>query len=154
LGVPKEERRSLLVCRVRARLCAVPLEHVVETLRPLPIEPLGDQPAFVLGLTRLRGDATPVVDLGVLLGLGDTIPHRFISLRAGSRHVALAVEEVLGVREIQHSALSQLPPLLREANADFVTSLATVDTEFLLVLNAARIFPSTTLPGSAGSGAS
>jgi len=29
--------------------CALALSHVVETLRPLPIQPLGDMPAFVPG---------------------------------------------------------------------------------------------------------
>ena len=45
-------------------LAALPLEHVVETMRPLPVEPLGDAPRFILGLSIVRGEPIPVVDVG------------------------------------------------------------------------------------------
>jgi purine-binding chemotaxis protein CheW len=62
------ERQSTLLCRVRERLCALPLAHVVETMRPLPIEPLGGMPGFVQGIAIIRGAPVPVVDAGALLG--------------------------------------------------------------------------------------
>jgi purine-binding chemotaxis protein CheW len=57
-----------LLTRVGGRLCAVPLAHTVETMRLLPVSPLGDAPPFVRGLAIIRGAAVPVVDLGALLG--------------------------------------------------------------------------------------
>ena len=131
-----------LFCRVRDRLCALPLAHVVETMRPLAIEPLTAMPAFVRGLARIRGAAVPVVDAGALLGARDEAHFtRFVTVRAGERCVALAVEEVLGVRELAQASLHDLPPLLREAGEAVVAAVGSLDAELLLVLRAARIAP-------------
>lgn len=131
-----------MLCRVGARLCALPLDHVVETMRPLPIESLPGAPAFVRGLSMIRGVPVPVVDAGALLDAGDPPkPTRFVSVKAGHRHVVLAVEEVLGVRDLPAASLRVLPPLLGEAGAGVVSAIGALDSAFLLVLQAARLVP-------------
>src|SRR5688572_14194200 len=130
-----------LVCRVRTRLCALPLERVIETLRPLPIEPLSGAPPFVCGVSIIRGEPLPVVDAGLLLGGGQARATRLVTLRLGARAVALAVDAVLGVRAFERSALRELPPLLREAAADTVAALDSLDRELLLLLESGRLVP-------------
>jgi purine-binding chemotaxis protein CheW len=131
-----------LLCRFRAQLCALPLDHVVETMRPLVIEPLAGMPPFVCGVSVVRGRPTPVVDVGTLLGAGGASAHiRFVTVNTGERHVVLAVEAVLGIREFGSTDLYELPPLLRDASVDMVSAVGGLDTEFLLVLQAARIVP-------------
>lgn len=132
----------VLLCRVGARLCALPLEHVVETMRPLPVESLPGAPPFVRGLSMVRGVAVPVVDVGAVLGTGDVPkPTRFVSVRAGHGHVVLAVEEVLGVRDLPEASLRDLPPLLGDAGAGVVSAIGALDSAFLVVVQAARIVP-------------
>jgi purine-binding chemotaxis protein CheW len=131
--------RSLL-CRVGPWLCALPLEHVLETMRPLPIESLPGSPPFVQGLSMIRGAPVPVVDAGALLNSGDpSKPTRFVSVKAGHRQVVLAVEEVLGVRDLQAASLRDLPPLLGEVGTGVVSAVGALDSALLLVLQAARI---------------
>jgi purine-binding chemotaxis protein CheW len=133
------ERTRVLLCRVRTRLCAVPLEHVVETMRPLRVESFAGMPSFIKGVSLIRGAPVPVVDAGALLGTSDDAqPARFVAVRAGQRRVALAVEEVLGVRELPAATLHSLPPLLHDASADVVSAVGTLDQEFLVVLQATR----------------
>jgi purine-binding chemotaxis protein CheW len=130
-----------LLCRARGRLCALPLAHVAEAMRPLPVEPVAGAPAFVLGLARIRGAATPVVDLGALLGApGEPAATRFLTLRLGGRAAALAVEEVLGVRELG-AASGPLPPLLAGAPAEAVAEVGALDGELLFVLEAGSLVP-------------
>ena len=78
-----------LVCRCGAQACALPIEHVVETSRPLPIRDLAGTPEYVLGVSMLRGEPVPVVDGGRLMGSGGSPVGRFVSLRVESRRVAL-----------------------------------------------------------------
>ena len=130
-----------LLCRVDAWLCALPLEGVVETLRPLPIEPVAGAPDFVLGLSVVRGAAVPIVDVERLLGGRGANPTRFVMLKVGERRVGLAVEGVVGVRQIGATSLEDLPPLLRNAEADVVSTIGTLDSELLVVLQAVRIIP-------------
>ena len=128
-----------LVCRVHRLLCALPLRDVIETLRPLPIEPLAGAPSYVCGLSILRGAPVPVVDLGLLLGVEQVRATRLVALRVGARTVAAAVGAVLGVRTL--SGDDGLPPLLKEAGHGAIQTLGSLDRELLLVLEGARIVP-------------
>jgi purine-binding chemotaxis protein CheW len=130
-----------LLCRVDARLCALPLESVIETMRPLPVEPVAGAPPFVLGLSIVRGAAAPIVDAERLLGGRASNPGRFVMLKVGGRTVGLAVEAVAGVRQLGTVTLQEMPPLLRSADAEVVETIGTLDTELLLVLQAMRIAP-------------
>ena len=134
---------SLLVCRVGSRLCGLPLAHVIETMRPLPVEPLAHLPSFVDGLSLIRGRATPVLDARRLLGEGGEpgARTRFVTLELAERSAALAVDAVLGIRSIDVTQLAQLPALLRDAQNDLVAALGTLDHELLLVLERSRLLP-------------
>ncbi|MGE0453564.1 MAG: chemotaxis protein CheW [Vicinamibacteria bacterium] len=141
-----------LVCRARARLCALPIEAVVETMRPLPVSELPGAPPFVRGVSLIRGSPVPVVDVGGLLGdLGSAGTTRFVLLRLGERRVALALEEVLGLRELPAQQLGELPPLLRDAS-EVVPRVAALDSELLHVLAAARLVPDSVWQAPQGEG--
>jgi purine-binding chemotaxis protein CheW len=136
-----ENQQLMLLFRAHGRSCAIPAEQVVETLRPLPVEPLATAGGAVLGLCCIRGGSVPVVDSGALLGAADSAKNtRFIVLRVEDRAVALAVEAVDGVRVVPSRSLQDLPPLLSEASATLVSSIGALDGAFLLVLRAAHIF--------------
>ena len=133
---------SALLVRARSLACALPLEHVIETLRPLAVHRVAGAPPSVLGLSIVRGAAVPVVDLGGLLGgSGLAALARFVTVRAGARTAALAVEAVLGVRALDASLVERLPPLLQTDGAAGVESMLTLDAELVLVLRAARLVP-------------
>jgi purine-binding chemotaxis protein CheW len=134
-------RASWLVCRAGTLLCAIPLEHVIEILRVLPIETIAGAPPFVRGLCIIRGAAVPVVDTGLLVGDQPTKSGRLVTIRTGSRTIALAAETVLGVWAIDAEAASELPPLLRDAARDSIAAIGTLDAELLFFLRAARIAP-------------
>jgi purine-binding chemotaxis protein CheW len=139
-----------LLFRVHGRLCALPLEHVVETMRPLPMDAVAGAPACVAGVSIIRGAAIPVVDVARLLTPSDDSGRigppvgsaRFVTVRVTDRTVALAVDVVVGVRRLPPGALHALPLLLRDAGSDAVATIGTLDAELLLVLRAARLVPS------------
>jgi purine-binding chemotaxis protein CheW len=134
------EQAPALICRVRSLCCALRVSHVVETMRPQPVEALASAPGFVLGVAVIRGVAVPVVDVGALLGASEPpCPTRFITLAIGERVVALAVEGIVGVRTLPDEALAELPPLLRDASLDAIERIGTLDASLLIVLRTARI---------------
>jgi purine-binding chemotaxis protein CheW len=125
-----------MLCRAGSRLCAVPLDVVGETMRLLPIKPLTVSRPFVLGACMLRGAPVPVVDVERLFGESTGSPSRLLSIRVAGRQIALAVDEVLGLRALPDA---DLPPLLRDAADDVVAAIASLDAEFLVVLDTARL---------------
>lgn len=130
-----------LVCRVSGRPCALPIEHVVETMRPLPVESLAGAPSFVRGVAVVRGVPLPVVDVGELLAGTESEPTRFVVVKTSDRAVALAVDSVLGVRTLAEDSLRALPSLLGDAREQLVGALGHLDAELLLVLRSARCVP-------------
>lgn len=131
----------VLLVRAGSRRCALRAVDVVEAMRPLPMEPPGNAPEFVLGVAVIRGRPVPVVHLGQLLGdRADGGTARFVCLRVGERQVALAVDEVIGLRPLDPLSLGELPPLL-SGGSRAVEALGTLDAQLLLLLESARILP-------------
>lgn len=141
--VTRTSSLRLLVCEVGRRACGLSLEHVVETMRPLPLEPLATAPAFVAGLSIVRGEPVPVLDLRRLLGSAPSSEpaKRLVTLRFGSRSAGVLVDAVQGVRRIPDGTLRSLPPLLGEASAEVVREIGRLDEQLLLVLEGGRIVP-------------
>jgi purine-binding chemotaxis protein CheW len=129
------------VAQLSDRVCAIPLAYVIEIMRELPIAPLVGVPAYVRGVSIIRGIPTPVVDLGAFLGTPQRGGGRFVSLRAGERRVALSVDAVHGVRDINLSSLLQVPPLLHGASGEMIESMDSLDTEFLTILKSGWQLP-------------
>jgi purine-binding chemotaxis protein CheW len=154
--IGSEENDRFLLCQVGSRIIALALISVGETMRPLPIEPLNGMPPFVLGLAVIRGIAIPVIDAGRLLSPSTSVcsgtAARFVTLRLGERTTALAVDAVLDVRSLTRAALTQVPPLLRDSQAE-LSSIGALDAELLLVLQAARLVPEMVFSAIGPSGA-
>jgi purine-binding chemotaxis protein CheW len=138
---PVTQGRAVLLCQVGSLVCGLPLEHISETMRPLPLEPLQGMPTFVDGLAIIRGAPVPVVDLARLLGNESSARcARFVVVRVSERHVALAVAQVIGVGAVPPGA-SALPPLLGQANAEFVAAIGSLDARLLVILEDGLILP-------------
>jgi purine-binding chemotaxis protein CheW len=133
----------VFVVTAGARACAFPLHHVGETMRPLPIKPVAGTPGFVCGVSVIRGTPTPVVDLKALLENSEHSPSfgRFVTLKLERRQVAIGVDSVVGLMNLELAQLGELPPLLRDASAKLIESFGSLDAQLLLVLRAARIVP-------------
>jgi len=144
---------TFLLVRVRGSLCALPLAHVHEVSRVLPMRPVPGAPAFMSGVTVLRGHAVPVIDSAAILGHADAkadadagrpnarSASRLVTVKLAGRRVALAVDETVGVRDLPADTRVDLPPLLRDVPAHVVSELRLLDGELLLVLGTMRLVP-------------
>lgn len=130
-----------LIVRAGTRRCAIALADVSETMRPQPITALPGVPPSVLGSAVVRGGVVPVVHAGVLLGEGPTPPTRFVTIKVERRAVALAVDDVIGLRHTTSAVEAEMPPLLAGAEAHAVSALGVADHELLLVLDGIRLVP-------------
>jgi purine-binding chemotaxis protein CheW len=131
----------VLLVRAGGWVCALPITDVVETMRGLPLRPVAGAPSFIRGLSIIRGALLPVVSLAALLGAEEASPRvgRLITVRTGERQIALHVDEVIGAKHIDTSALALTPPLLSEALPGPTERLGALDGQTLALLSAARI---------------
>lgn len=158
MSVTAAEKSPVLIVTVGGRACAIALHHVAETMRPLPIEAVSGTPAFVRGVSVIRGSPIPVVDMRALLGSSEHGPNRadygrFVTLKLGERRVAVGVDAVVGLSDLDPARLSALPPLLQDVAADVIDAIGTRDAQLLVVLRAARIVPDEVWASVAAAGA-
>jgi purine-binding chemotaxis protein CheW len=136
------DTERFLIVRAQGWTCALRLEEVIETLRPLPISPIQGVPPFVRGVSVVRGEPTPVLSLAMLLGgTAAREARRFILLRVPERRLALEVEEVLGLRGLGRAELEEVPPLLQGATGGHLEVLGALDGQLLGALRTARLLP-------------
>jgi purine-binding chemotaxis protein CheW len=141
--ISQQNRSHLsLLCRVKPGvLCALPLAHVEETMRPLAVQPMAGLPWFISGIAVIRGVPTPVVNVASLL-TGEAAPAlRFVTIKTGRRHLVLAVDAVLGVAEIPPGSIGALPDLLHNAELDAISAIGVLNAELLLVLRTTLLIP-------------
>ena len=66
-------------------------------------------------------------------------------MAVGDRTIALAVEQVIGVRSIDEGTSSKLPPLFQDFGGQSVKAMRVLDGELLLLLDMARMVPAALL---------
>ena len=135
---------SSLVFRAGPLLCALRLDDVIETMRPLPTRPLAGAPAFVRGICVMRGVPTPVVDVARLLGGEQAEVSRFVAVRTERGPVAFATGEVLGIRAVTSGdAVTGHAALLSGTGAagPLVAGIGTLHAEPLMLLQSMRVVP-------------
>jgi purine-binding chemotaxis protein CheW len=94
---------------------ALELEAVERVLPMAAIVPLPRAPEVVLGVLNLHGEVVPVVDIGRRLGLtarASALTARLLVARAGRRRLALPVDEVTGVKEVDAHAVAPAAAVL------------------------------------------
>ncbi len=115
-------------------------------MRVTRMEPLTGVLPFVLGVCLVRGVPTPVVDVAMLVTGQRSPPARLVTIdpdpggqavprHAGGRVVALAVDEVIGVRVIPAGTADGLSRLLGGAASEVTSAIGALDAQVLLVLN-------------------
>lgn len=132
-----------LIFRAGPLLCALNLDEVVETMRPIETRALAGTPSFVRGITVLRGVPTPVIDVSRLLGggAGAQEPERYLAVRTERGAVALATGEILGIRNVEAESTGGHPALLGGRSTRLVAGVGILGTEPLLLLQSMRAVP-------------
>ena len=130
-----------LVFRAGSLLCALPLDEVIETMRVLDTRPLAGTPAYVRGITILRGAPAPVIDIARLLTGADAETSRYVAVRASRGPVACATGEVLGIQEVVAMPPEGAAALVTGTSRLLIAGVGTIGTEPLLLLRSIRAVP-------------
>lgn len=118
---------------------AIELSHIAATLPLTDFTPLFCVPAFVLGITILRGRIVSIVDLRRFFelpaaGLSDL--NRVILVGDGNMEFGILADRVIGMRTLQAGSLQPPPDTFTGARQDF---LAGVTADRLALLDIAKI---------------
>ncbi len=106
------EHVALVSVDVGGQRWALPLAAVERVIGMVAISPLPDSPAGVRGAINVHGEIVPVLDLDVRIGRPSRergTRGRLVLAQARGRRVALPVDDVLGVVEVDEAAIGPPP---------------------------------------------
>jgi purine-binding chemotaxis protein CheW len=139
---------------VRDMMFAVPIGRVLETDRMTPVTPLPGAAPGVKGLTNLRGEVVPVIDLREVLGWAppdNPTARRMLVIQDGNRQplTALLVDQVKGLAAFPATAWKAAEIAGAHSAEGFVEAVAERDREWVSRLNLDRVLNETHLPSLA-----
>ncbi len=123
---------------------AVRLDSVVEVGVPSQLTIVPNVPAWVLGVTNLRGDVLAVLDLRLLLELGtgdEKRSERMLIVRAGEDEMSagLIVDGIHGVASVDTERLSAPTAPIATRVAPFLVGVQERDDRLLAVIDVERL---------------
>jgi len=99
---------------------------------------IANAPAFIKGVTNLRGVIVPIVDLRLKFQLGQaeyTTQTVVIVINIGERVVGIVVDGVSDVISLAADQVLPPPEFGARMNSDFLAGLATVNDHMLLIMD-------------------
>ncbi len=139
---------------LREMVFAIPIGRVLETDRLTPITPLPGAAPGVKGLTNLRGEVVPVIDLREMLGWAppeNPAARRMLVINDGHRQplAALLVDQVKGLAAFPATAWKAAEIAGAHSVEGFVEAVAERESDWVSRLNLDRILNETHLPSLA-----
>jgi chemotaxis signal transduction protein len=142
MGTPKHKQDHRLFCFLLQNYRFCLRLAVVERLLPLVrMQPIPQAPDYLIGLMNLGGDAIPMIDLALRLGIDTDATYHIDSsvllTKSGDFMAGLLVDDVLGVRQVSREDIRG-DALFHNASSPVLGAVAFSDGTALL-LDAVRI---------------
>ena len=100
-------------------------------------------PHFVEGVTNLRGEVLPVIDLRTRFGMvkveAYTNDTRIVVVELGGQKVGMIVDAVTQVLRIQSESIEPPSPIVTTLDSAFIRGIAKVDERLVILLDLTRV---------------
>ncbi|WP_300162392.1 chemotaxis protein CheW [Solidesulfovibrio sp.] len=151
-------RRVLTLTLGETGCFAIDIFVVREILDFTEITRLPRMPEHMRGVVDVRGQAVPVVDLGVKLGFGpveQTIHTRIVIVEQTDeqgqvRLIGALTEAVKEVLELDEAGIAPPPSMGMEVENSCIQGISHHDGRFIVLLDTARVFDTDEVQGLAG----
>jgi purine-binding chemotaxis protein CheW len=142
-GLMAQEELRLVSFHVSDQIFAVPIMLVQEVLRAVPATKLPAAPAFLAGVTNLRGRITPLVDLAHLLGIpgeGVQTDKFLIVCRLRDLQIGLLVRAIDTMYRAPRGDIEWNIEAKIGVSADLMAGLLKTGDRLITILSVSRLF--------------
>jgi purine-binding chemotaxis protein CheW len=140
---------QLVTLALGAETFAIPVAYVREILDYAAPFAIPEGPAYLLGLTDVRGRATPTLDLRLKLGLSavePTLSTRVLVLDVPiddrTLSLGLVADRVLEVITVADEEIEAAPDIGVPWRSDYIRGVVRRDSGFVIIFNLARLLTS------------
>ncbi len=139
---PEKGEEQVVVFELAGEAYAVPVYRVQEIIRMQPITIIPRAPEYVEGMTNLRGQVIPVIDLVKRLGRGQaqhTKATRIMVAELPGQMVGMLVDNVISVAQLPKTSIEPPPPVVMSVDSEFILGLTQYRERLLILLNLDKI---------------
>ncbi len=134
--------RQLVVFSLANEHYGVDIGTVEGIVNMLPITAVPDAPEFIDGVTNLRGEVLPVMDLRKRFGLQvreATKETRIVVVEMEGSKVGMVVDSVSEVLRVDEEAIEPPSPVMTSVDSAFITGIAKIDDRLVILVNLAKL---------------
>lgn len=131
--------------RLENMLFAVSVFDVFEVIMPQEkLNKIPGGPEYLMGITDIRGNILPIVDMRVKFGFTPQEKHkknRIIILKAGKRVIGCFVDEASRILRIPRGEIKPPPSIIYEENLEYIEGvIRTTEGKLVILLNYDKVF--------------
>jgi purine-binding chemotaxis protein CheW len=133
---------QLVVFELANECYGVDIAAVESIIKMQTITVVPHAPAFVEGVTNLRGSVLPVVDLRKRFGLPSVENNRntrIIVVTIDEIKVGMTVDAVSEVLRVSEEAIEPTPPMVMTVDSSFITGIAKVGERLIILLDLGKV---------------
>ena len=137
--------RQVVVFRLGSEDFGVNISSVESIIKMQPITKMPHAPAFVEGVTNLRGKVLPVMDLRTRFGMPSQEADknsRIIIINVNGVEVGMIVDGVSEVLTIPEQNVEPTPAIATSVDADFITGIAKIAQRLVILLDLGQVLSS------------
>jgi purine-binding chemotaxis protein CheW len=147
MATDKSREGSYLSFKIGEETFAVHVNEVLNILEMTKITSIPKAPKYLKGVINLRGIVLPVVDARLKFNMEEKeyttntcIIVMDLNINDELVHVGFIVDQVQEVLELETKQIEPAPSLGTSYKAEFITGMAKVNNEFVMLLNMEKIF--------------
>jgi purine-binding chemotaxis protein CheW len=133
---------QLVVFELANEFYGINIDIVESIIKMQAITQLPHTPAYVKGVTNLRGIVLPVIDLRTRFNLPEndaSKDSRIIVVSLNNVKVGMLVDAVSEVQTVPADSIEPPPPMVATVDASFITGIAKVDQHLVSLLDLQRV---------------
>jgi purine-binding chemotaxis protein CheW len=133
---------QLVVFELANEHYGVDIAAVESIIKMQPITIVPHAPAFVEGVTNLRGKVLPVIDLRKRFDLTTqdvTRDSRIVVVSVGGSEVGMVVDGVSEVLRIPDEAIEPPPPMVTTVDSTFIIGIAKINDLLVILLDLGKV---------------
>lgn len=134
--------QQLVVFELANELYGINIAMVESIIKMQAITQLPQTPAYVKGVTNLRGSVLPVIDLRTrfsLEGKEDSRQTRIMIVTLGSVKAGIIVDGVSEVLRVSDESIEPLPPMVNSVDSAFLKGIVRLENRLIILLELSRV---------------
>lgn len=134
--------KQLVIFELGAEYFGIDISLVEGINKMLEITKIPQSPAYLEGITNLRGSVLPVIDLQKRFGMPAqerTNETRIMVANVDGVKIGMVVSAVSEVLTIEDNIIEPPPPMVSNVNSEFIIGVAKIDKRLVIMLDLAKV---------------